>query len=52
VARRVVSYQAAATQLDITVNTVRSDIRNVYDKLRVHSKSEAVSRAPRRGPIR
>ena len=46
------SYQAAATRLDISVNTVRSYIRNVYDKLHVHSKSEAVSRALRRGLIR
>jgi DNA-binding CsgD family transcriptional regulator len=33
------------------VNTVRSYIRNVYDKLHVHSKSEAVSKALRRGLI-
>jgi DNA-binding NarL/FixJ family response regulator len=43
------SYQAAAERLDISVNTVRSYIRNVYDKLHVHSKSEAVSKALRRG---
>jgi len=45
------SYQAAAERLEITVNTVRSYIRNVYDKLHVHSKSEAVSKALRRGLI-
>ena len=46
------SYQATATRLDISVNTVRSYIRSVYDKLHVHSKSEAVSRALRHGLIR
>ena len=45
------SYQAAGERLDISVNTVRSYIRNVYDKLHVHSKSEAVSKALRRGLI-
>src|SRR5438128_58633 len=45
------SYQAAGEQLDITVNTVRSYIRTVYDKLHVHSKSEAVTKALRRGLI-
>lgn len=45
------SYQAAGTQLEISVNTVRSYIRNIYDKLHVHSKSEAVSKALRRGLI-
>jgi DNA-binding NarL/FixJ family response regulator len=45
------SYQAAADRLDITVNTVRGYIRNVYEKLHVHSKSEAVSKAIRAGLI-
>jgi DNA-binding NarL/FixJ family response regulator len=45
------SYQAAAERLAISLNTVRSYIRNVYDKLHVHSKSEAVSKALRSGLI-
>jgi DNA-binding NarL/FixJ family response regulator len=45
------SYQAAAEQLEISVNTVRSYVRNTYDKLHVHSKSEAVSKALRSGLI-
>jgi DNA-binding NarL/FixJ family response regulator len=45
------SYQAAGERLDISVNTVRSYIRNIYEKLHVHSKSEAVSKALRRGLI-
>ena len=45
------SYQAAADRLAISLNTVRSYVRNVYDKLHVHSKSEAVSKALRSGLI-
>jgi DNA-binding NarL/FixJ family response regulator len=45
------SYQAAAERLAISLNTVRSYVRNVYDKLHVHSKSEAVSKALRSGLI-
>ena len=41
------SYQASANQLNISVNTVRNYIRSIYDKLHVHSKSEAVSKALR-----
>jgi DNA-binding NarL/FixJ family response regulator len=41
------SYQAAAGQLNISVNTVRNYIRSIYDKLHVNSKSEAVSKALR-----
>ena len=44
-------HQAAAERLSISVNTVRSYVRNVYDKLHVHSKSEAVSKALRSGLI-
>jgi DNA-binding NarL/FixJ family response regulator len=40
-------YSAAAEQLNISVNTVRDHIRSIYDKLHVHSKSEAVSKALR-----
>ena len=41
------SYQSAAGQLNISVNTVRNYIRSIYDKLHVHSKNEAVSKALR-----
>jgi DNA-binding NarL/FixJ family response regulator len=41
------SYQRAADHLNISVNTVRDHIRSIYDKLHVHSKSEAVSKALR-----
>ncbi|HYR28573.1 MAG TPA: response regulator transcription factor [Thermoanaerobaculia bacterium] len=41
------SYQAAADAMDITINTVRNHIRSIYEKLHVHSKSAAVSKAMR-----
>jgi DNA-binding NarL/FixJ family response regulator len=41
------SYQAAAGQLNISINTVRNYIRSIYEKLHVNSKSEAVSKALR-----
>src|SRR5258708_1036734 len=41
------SYQGAGDQLNISVNTVRDYIRSTYEKLHVHSKSEAVSKALR-----
>lgn len=45
------SYQSSACHLGITVNTVRSHIRSIYEKLQVHSKSEAVIKALRAGLI-
>lgn len=41
------SYQNAAGQLNISINTVRNYIRSIYEKLHVNSKSEAVSKALR-----
>ena len=46
------SYQAAGDRLTISVNTVRTYVRAIYDKLHVHSKSGAVSQAMRRGLIK
>lgn len=45
------SYQSAAGQLNISVNTIRNYIRSIYDKLHVHSKNAAVSKALRSGII-
>jgi DNA-binding NarL/FixJ family response regulator len=42
------SYQSSAERLEITINTVRDYVRNIYEKLHVHSKSEAVSQGLRR----
>ena len=41
------SYQEVGNRLGITVNTVRNYIRRIYEKLHVHTKSEAVSKALR-----
>ena len=45
------SYQSAAGQLNISINTIRNYIRSIYEKLHVHSKNEAVSKALRNGII-
>ena len=39
------SYKLIASHCFISVDTVRGHIRNIYDKLHVHSKSEAVAMA-------
>lgn len=41
------NYKTAAVQLGISYNTVCFHIKNIYDKLQVHSKSEAVTKALR-----
>ena len=41
------TYQGAADVLKISIHTARNYIRSIYDKLHVHSKSEAVSKALR-----
>lgn len=39
------SYKEIAANLFITIGTVRHHIKNIYYKLQVHSKSEAVAKA-------
>ena len=46
------SYESAGANLNVSVNTVRNYVRSVYEKLHVHSKSEAVAKALRRGLLR
>ena len=41
------SYHEVGERLGITVNTVRNYIRRIYEKLHVHTKSQAVSKALR-----
>jgi DNA-binding NarL/FixJ family response regulator len=45
-------YQTAADELGVTVNTVRFHLRRIYEKLQVHSKAEAVSKALRERLVR
>lgn len=41
------SYKTAASKLEISVSTISFHLQNVYNKLQVHSKSEAVAKALR-----
>lgn len=43
------SYKTAADVLSVSMDTIRFHIRNIYEKLHVHSKSEAVFKALRSG---
>jgi DNA-binding NarL/FixJ family response regulator len=39
------SYKTAAGVLKVSINTIAFHVQNIYSKLQVHSKSEAVARA-------
>ncbi len=39
------SYKTAALELRVSVNTISFHLKNIYEKLQVHSKSEAVAKA-------
>lgn len=39
------SYKMVGSSLKISIDTVRAHIRNIYEKLQVNSKSEAVAKA-------
>lgn len=39
------SYKLIAAEVEISIDTVRSHIRKIYEKLHVHSQTEAVSKA-------
>src|SRR4051812_25103034 len=39
------SYKLIAADLSISIETVRTHLKNIYDKLHVHSQIEAVSKA-------
>jgi DNA-binding NarL/FixJ family response regulator len=43
------SYKLVANALNISIDTVRFHIRNIYRKLHVHTQSEAVAKAVRKG---
>jgi DNA-binding NarL/FixJ family response regulator len=42
---RGLSYKMVAAELDISEDTVRSHVKNIFSKLHVNSKSEAVAKA-------
>jgi DNA-binding NarL/FixJ family response regulator len=46
------NYKTAASELRVSVNTIRFHMRSIYDKLQVHSKSEAVAKAFRNRILR
>jgi DNA-binding NarL/FixJ family response regulator len=45
------NYKTAASELEVSVNTVAFHMKRVYEKLHVHSKSEAVAKALRSGIV-
>jgi DNA-binding NarL/FixJ family response regulator len=46
------NYKTAATKLGLSVNTISFHMRRIYEKLHVHSKSEAVAKALRGGIVK
>lgn len=45
------NFKTVAAKLGVSVNTIAFHMRNIYDKLQVHSKSEAVAKALRQGIV-
>jgi DNA-binding NarL/FixJ family response regulator len=41
------NYTTSAQELGVSINTIKFHMRHIYDKLQVHSKSEAVAKALR-----
>jgi DNA-binding NarL/FixJ family response regulator len=46
------NYKTAGDELRVSINTIRFHMRSIYEKLQVHSKSEAVSKALRARIVR
>lgn len=46
------SYKTAADALSVSVDTIRFHVRNIYEKLHVNSKSDAVLKAMRAGLVK
>ncbi|QYO64753.1 response regulator [Leptolyngbya sp. 7M] len=45
------NYKTAAAELGVSINTVSFHMRHIYEKLQVHSKSEAVAKALKSGIV-
>jgi DNA-binding NarL/FixJ family response regulator len=45
------SYNKVGESLFISIDTVRNHVRNIYEKLQVNSKAEAVAKATKRGLV-
>lgn len=45
------SYRGAAAELGLSVNTIAFHMKRIYEKLHVHSKSQAVAKAFRQGLV-
>lgn len=46
------NYKTAARELNASVNTISFHMKHIYEKLHVHSKSQAVAKALRAGIVR
>ena len=46
------NYKTAAAEIGVTVHAISFHMRHIYEKLEVHSKSEAVAKALRHGLVR
>lgn len=46
------NYQSAAAELNVSFSTINFHMQNIYGKLQVHSKSEAVAKALRQRLVR
>jgi DNA-binding NarL/FixJ family response regulator len=45
------NYKTAAAELEVSVNTISFHVRKIYEKLHVHSKSQAVAKAIKSGIV-
>jgi DNA-binding NarL/FixJ family response regulator len=45
------SYKMIAAEMQTSIDTIRTHIRHIYEKLQVHSMNEAVSKALREGIV-
>lgn len=45
------NYKTAAREFNVSVNTISFHMKHIYEKLHVHSKSEAVAKALRAGIV-